>query len=329
MSIRRRVSKHAKLVPDPGVLGFRQWKDAIPEWKNPFSAINKLFPARKIESPEKLVEIEECQELVRKEGWNPQAHLTLAKKYEGQGEKQKATAEYFLAAEIFLKNGSYTHAFSIYKQIEKCDPSLEMVRLKIADVCQKMGLLGDAFSQYIQLLRHYHDHGREDKCKEILALMGDFEQKDFLPDEKAYVKYRLVKESLEPQEEEKGRSGFFAEKTERFFDLGAELEASEPIDAGDGKKISVEKISGYEDILKELKKTEHSDQVYPNYYYQLGLACLEMGFINEAVDHFQIAIERGQNPLEAARLLGTCFAQEGSEDFHWQPPETSRESVVS
>jgi len=59
------------------------------------------------------------------------------------------------------------------------------------------------------------------------------------------------------------------------------------------------------------------------------LACLEMGFINEATGQFQIAIERGQNPLESARLLGTCFAQKGSQDLHFKPPETSRENVMN
>ncbi len=328
-SIQRRVSKHAKILPNPVILGLRQWVGAIPEWKHPFRAINRLFPPRKIESLDASCDLEECQELVKKEPWNPKAHLALAKKYEGNGEKEKANAEYFLAAEIFHKNGSYPHAVSIYKQIEKSDPSLEMVRLKMADVYKKMGLLDDAFSQYSQLLNHYHDLGWKDKCKEILVLMVGCERKDCQPDEKAYVKYRLMKESSEPQEREKGRSEFFTEETEKFFDLSAELDTSEPIDAGDGKKISVEKIYGYEDILKELKKSDISDQVYSNYYYQLGLACLEMGFINEAVDHFQLAIEKGQNPLEAARLLGACFEQKGSDDIHRQPPENSRKNVVN
>ncbi len=326
-SLRRGMSKLAKLIGKPEIPKLSQRKDAIPD-RNAFKSINKLFPPGKIESPENSGKLEECQGFVKKEPWNPHAHLALAKIYEGKGEKQKATAEYFLVAEIFLKNSLYPHALAIYKQIEKSDPSLDMVLFKIADVYQKMGLLDDAFSQYSQLLHHYNDLGRKDKSKEILALMAHFEQKNFRPDEKAYVKYRLMKESSGPQEEERGRTGFSGEETERFFDLNAELEASKPIDMGDEKKISVGKIYGYGDILKELKKSGLPDKVHPNFYYHLGLACLEMGFINEAIDQFQIAIEKGQNPLESARLLGTCFTQKGSQDLHWQPPKTSRKVEV-
>ena len=328
-SIRRGISKLINLFPKLEIRRLRHWKDGIPDRNDPFEAINKLFPPDKKESSENLANLEEGQALVKKEPWNPHAHLILAKLYDGKGEKQKATAEYFLVAEIFLENGLYPHAISIYKQIEKSDPSIDMVRLKIADVYQKMGLLDDAFSQYSQLLRHYHNLGRTDKSKEILALMVYFEQKGFQPDEKAYVKYRLLKEFSEPQEEEGQSAGFSGEETERVFDLSAELEISKPIDMEDEKKISVEKIYGYEDILKELNKSGLPDQVHPNYYYHLGLACLEMGFINEATGQFQIAIERGQNPLESARLLGTCFAQKGSQDLHFKPPETSRENVMN
>lgn len=328
-SARRGISKLANLIPKLEIQRLRQWKDALPDRKTPFEVINKLFPRHKIESQENLGKLEECLELVKKEPWNPHAHLTLAKIYEGKGEKQKATAEYFLVAEIFFNNGLYPHAISIYKQIEKSDPSLDMVRLKIADVYQKMGLLNDAFSQYSQLLRHYQNLGRKDKSKEILALMAYFEQKGFQPDEKAYVKYRLMKEFSEPQEEESGSAGFSGAEPESVFDLSAELEISKPIDMEDEKKISVEKFYGYEDILKELTKSGLPDQVHPNFYYHLGLACLEMGFINEATDQFQIAIERGQNPLESARLLGTCFTQKGSQDLPCEPPQTSRENVMN
>ena len=42
------------------------------------------------------------------------------------------------------------------------------------------------------------------------------------------------------------------------------------------------------------------------------MACSEMGFRNEAIEQFQMAIEKGQNPFEAARLLDSILAEEGS-----------------
>ncbi|MDH4265763.1 MAG: hypothetical protein OEW45_09020, partial [Deltaproteobacteria bacterium] len=37
----------------------------------------------------------------------------------------------------------------------------------------------------------------------------------------------------------------------------------------------------------------------------------EMGFIDEAVEQLQAALERGQNPFEAAKLLSWCFREKG------------------
>ena len=43
----------------------------------------------------------------------------------------------------------------------------------------------------------------------------------------------------------------------------------------------------------------------------MGAACQEMGFIDEAIAQFQIALKKGQKPCEAAHLLGCCFREKG------------------
>jgi tetratricopeptide (TPR) repeat protein len=258
-------------------------------------------------------ELGEYQQRVKREPSNPDVHLKLAKIYEQKGEKQKAIAEYFLVAEIFFKKGFYPHAMEIYKLILGWDQSLDLVSLKIANTYQKMDLWEDAFSHYSQLLHYYQERGLKDKAREIMDLMAEFEQKKFKPDEGAYLKYRLVKEFAKLQEEEKGMGGSPRAEKEEFFDLGAELETRKSIEFKGSKEISMEKIFGFDEILKELKRTVAPGEIYPNLNYHMGLASLEMGFIDEAIVQFQMAIERGQNPFEAARLLDTCFTKKGSE----------------
>ncbi len=257
-------------------------------------------------------ELAKYQELVKREPWNPNAHLTLARIYENQGERQKAIAEYFLVAEIFFRNGLYPNALTIYKQILERDQSLDHVNLKIAITYQKMNSLEKAFSQFSQLLHYYHGLGLKEKAQEIMTLMAGLRQKHFEPDEKAYLKYRLVKEFSKFRENERGNTENSKNEKGEFFDLSAELENSRPIEIGRSQGISGEKIYGFDAILKELKESEPLDKVYPNFHYHMGLACSEMGFRNEAIEQFQMAIEKGQNPFEAARLMDTILAEKAS-----------------
>ncbi len=257
-------------------------------------------------------ELAEYQELVKREPWNPNAHLKLARIYENQGEGQKAIAEYFLVAEIFFRNGLYPNALAINKQILEQDQSLDQVSLKIATIYQKMNSLENAFSQYNQLLHYYHGIGLKEKAQEIMTLMAGFEQEKIEPDEKAYLKYRLVKEISKFREKEKGSTEYSKKEEGEFFDLMVELENSRSMEIGGCKEISGEKSYGLEAILKELKKSPLPDKVYPNLNYHMGLACSEMGFRNEAIAQLQMAIEKGQNPFEAARLLDTILAEEAS-----------------
>ena len=40
-----------------------------------------------------------------------------------------------------------------------------------------------------------------------------------------------------------------------------------------------------------------------------GVACVEAGLIDDAIEQFQIAYEKKQNVFEAAHLLGLCFKE--------------------
>jgi tetratricopeptide (TPR) repeat protein len=300
------------------VLGLRKEK----EKSSPGESSGQLSKEEKAVDVNELVEY---QQRVKQEPWKPDVHLHLARIYEQKGEKQKAIAEYFLVAEIFFKKGFYPHAMEIYKLILGWDQSLDLVSLKIANTYQKMDLWGDAFSHYSQLLHYYQERGLKDKAREIMELMAEFEQKKFNPDEGAYLKYRLVKEFAKLQEAEKKIAGAPQAEKEEFFDLGAELETRKSIEGAGMKEISMDQIFGFEEILKELKRTVAPGEIYPNFNYHMGLASLEMGFIDEAIVQFQMAIEKGQNPFEAARMLDTCFSKKGSErepsPFLGKPPQ--------
>ena len=210
---------------------------------------------------------------------------------------------------------------AIYKQLPKQDPSLDHVYLKIADIYRKMGFTGDAFAQYRILLQHYDSQGSKDKALEVLSLMADMDPRKTDLKEKI----NIYKNSLN----QKGKAGTAepagAEgeppvqameppspdgKKSDFFDLGAMLESVETPQISGFKEISaMEKIYGFEEIFKELKENSGPSAVNPNFNFNLGVASREMGFTDDAIEQFQIALEKDQNPFEAANMLGLCYKE--------------------
>lgn len=256
---------------------------------------------------------QQALELLKRDPENPRGHLKLAEIYQKNGKKSKAISEYLLAAEIFAKNNLYFEAMAIYKQVPKQDPSLDHVYLKIADIYRKMGFLGDAFAQYRILVNHYDSMGMKEKALEVMGMMAEMDPRKITQKENGQIFYDIIK----PQEEGvlneidiHGGGDAKAEQKIPFFDLSAELDKDEPVELKDFKEISsLEKVYGVEEIFNELKETAGPSLAFPDFNYHMGVACKEMGFFDEAVNQFKIAIDQEQNPFEAASLLGLCFKE--------------------
>lgn len=275
--------------------------------------LDKILNVLKMGGPKEASEKEVLLKLVHKEPENAKAHLKLAEIYQRGGEKQKAISEYLVAADIFAKNNFFARAMAIYKQLPKQDPSLDHVYLKIADIYRKMGFLGDALAQYRILVQHYDNMGMKEKALEVMSLMAEIDPR------KAVQKEEDLKETIQVYKEEektvtRAEIPFkdFAEEKEKetFFDLGAELETAEITGVKGGQEIStLDRISGADEIFKELKETSGPSAVDPYFNYNLGVACRELGFFDDAVEQLQIAFENGQKSFEAANLLGLCYKE--------------------
>ena len=257
---------------------------------------------------------EKYLDLVHKEPENAKAHMKLAEVYQKNGDKQKAVEQYLLAADIFAKNNFYARAMAVYKQVPKQDPSLDHVYLKIADIYKKMGFLGDALAQYRLLIQYYDRMGMKEKALEVMGLMSEVDHR------KSLAAAKGLKSGVQiPQEE--GDSPYPADTTLKkslggekkdLFDLGAELEADGPMEIGSPMDISTsDEISGAGDIFRELKETGGPSIVDPHFNYSMGVACREMGFLEDAIEQFQIALDQGQNPFESASMLAFCFREKG------------------
>jgi tetratricopeptide (TPR) repeat protein len=240
----------------------------------------------------------------------------MAELYQKQKDHPKAVAEYLMAAEIYSRNNLFPQAMAIYKQVLKQNHGLDQVHFKIADIYRQMGFLGDAFYRYNLLLQRYNIHGNKEKAMEVMGLMAELDPRKFTLGETP-PQARTIADLPKPNMDERKKieiavgKDLGEEKRGAFYNLGEALEAGSAIELKGDNEISMESGFGFKEILAELKETAGPSKAYPNFNFHMGVACREMGFIDEAIEQFQVALEKRQNPFESAQSLSWCYKEKG------------------
>ena len=278
--------------------------------------LDKFSDVLKIGKGKAGFDVEKYLDRADKEPGNTEAHLKLAKSYEKRGEMGEATKEYLLAAASFTRNGHYPQALTVYKHILKGSPNLDRVEMKIAEIYGKMGEVENAYSVYERLLEAYNQQGRDDRAQEIMCLMAELSMQRATTGGKVRISSEGAQLSPPPTV---NMTGGNVPKTippeggkkKVAFDLGAEPETHQPLEVKGFSKITAEKVYGFNDIFKELKRSDIPSADFADFNYHMGVACRQMGHIDEAIEQFRLALEKGQNPCEAPHLLGRCFWDKG------------------
>ncbi len=196
------------------------------------------------------------------------------------------------------------------------DPFEDTAYLELAKTYLKMGLREDALAQYRILVQHYKSLGMKDKALKVMAVMAridpskaDIEKK--ITGLKHFMKVKDRGAPITgPEEGTIPEASLSGKGKEAYFDLGAELEITKSEVTRDYKEIETsDQGPGCAEIFKKLRAISSTSSMGPNSNYNMGLACLELGFIDDAIQQFQIAYEKRENPFEAARLLGLCFKE--------------------
>ena len=268
--------------------------------------------------------LEEYMDLAQRFPENAAYQLKLAEIYQKKGEEEKAIAKYLQAAEIFGQDNFFPQAMAIYKQVLTLNPHLIHANQKMGEIYRQMGYLGEAITQYKIVVKHYETWGRKEKAPQIQSLIRELEAEKSAREKKGPVTAETKKSSEAKAEAVSApgpkpaspskviRPAPSREKNdENLFDLGVELAAGNPGDLKDLKEISTDKLFGFEEIFKELQETVIPAELYPNFNYHMGKACREMGFNDGAIEQLQIAMQNGQNPIDAAKILSKCFREKG------------------
>ena len=266
---------------------------------------------------------EQVLELAQEYPENAAFQLKLAEVYLRKGKEEKAIAKYLQGAEVFCREKFLPQAMAVYKKVISLNPHLFHANQRMGEMYLEMGYFSDAIAQYKIVAKHCEQWGKKERVPGILSLIQEMEREKTIREKKAAP--CASQEPFESQEDRKTlspskrvpgslvphRGAPPGEKRDQGFDLVAELANKDDGDLLDPTATSAERLSGFDEILKELQQTVIPAEVYPDFNLQMGKACMEMGFHDGAIEQFQIALEKGQKLGEVARHLSKCYREKG------------------
>jgi len=198
-----------------------------------------------------------------------------------------------------------------YEKLLKARPEDLKARLKLADLYIKAGDKDRAVSELLEIAQQYLKQEMDLKAisiyKKILVLNPDFldvyyrlgdlyMKRGLLGDAKIQYKRVLERAPHEYQAEEKIRKIERKEKERRAKEKEAE-----------GKKAIMK------DLMKEIEE-QLSVQVEKDDYqthYNLGVAFMEMGLYEKAIDEFKIVMNDPSLEFDSYLMLGVCYREKG------------------
>ena len=90
--------------------------------------------------------------------------------------KKEESVKYFkMAGSIYARDGFHQRAIAVYRQILEVDKYNYDIRLEIATLYRKLGLMAEATPHFKESLKHFEEKGDRDKCLEIIKNLVELE----------------------------------------------------------------------------------------------------------------------------------------------------------
>ncbi|WP_145924823.1 tetratricopeptide repeat protein [Syntrophotalea acetylenivorans] len=99
----------------------------------------------------------------------------LAELYSRDKMAEMALATYESVAKHYEDNGFFLKALAVYKQMQKVDASKPELYQRLAEINVKQGLVGNALTEYHNLLKLYRSQGETDEALKILDQMKELD----------------------------------------------------------------------------------------------------------------------------------------------------------
>ncbi len=115
--------------------------------------------------------IKDYQKLVELEPNDLRNRQKLAELYNRSKMPALAIEEFQKVGKHYTDNGFFLKAIAVYKQIQRIDAGRDEVYLKLAELNEKQGLIGNALAEYRSLIAHYEKCGDSEGVVKVLQKM--------------------------------------------------------------------------------------------------------------------------------------------------------------
>ena len=259
--------------------------------------------------------------------------LRLGEVYVRMEKKPEAVKEYTEVAKFHSDSGFFLKSIAVYKQILKIDDSDVNIRLHLAELYSKQGISADAVFQYMIAMKKFENDGSEDDVidvlKKIRAIAPDNEEVKKRLDEKLGKDEQLEGSSAESDEAEQPQIESVPDVSpEEVDDVSDTTVAEEKVpevsldfsvdsDCSDNLSFLEEVETGESigdgalDLSPEVrngmeKGIDEKDDDDPEVNYYRGIAHMEIGFYDQAIEEFKVASQAENFAFDSYTRLGLC-----------------------
>ncbi len=242
-------------------------------------------------------------------------HIKLAELYLKNNEKDKAIGEYLYAAQKYEEKKLYQIAISTYNLIISLDPAKTYIYTTLADIYIRNGFNGDAVTVLEKLAHYYHENNMLPECIETLNKILDIdpqneiyklkvkrfvEEKEIMSTEKIALYFPPNTRADQPHEN--NFQSLIKKAPYDFFDLEENLQSDESYGLGANNSSPEESIDPFEDntdqtkpydeIFNEMRliNEQSAESALPDFYYNLGIAHMQVKQFENAIEDFKKAI---------------------------------------
>lgn len=242
-------------------------------------------------------------------------HIKLAELYLKNNEKDKAIGEYLYAAQKYEEKNLYQIAISTYNLIISLDPGKTYIYTTLADIYTRNGFNGDAVTVLEKLAHYYHEKNMLPECIETLNKILDIDPhneifklkvKRFIEDKEIMSAEKMAHYSSPNTRATKPCENNFQSLIKKasydFFDLEENLQGDDsfcletsiaiPEESSGLFEDNQDQTKPYDEIFNEMKlmNEQSAESALPDFYYNLGIAHMQVKQFENAIEDFKKAI---------------------------------------
>ena len=241
-------------------------------------------------------------------------HIKLAELYLKNNNKDKALSEYLYAAQKYEEKKLYQIAISTYNLIISIDPEKTYIYTSLADIYIRNGFNGDAVSILEKLAHYYYERNMLSECIETLNKILDIDPdneifklkvKRFIEHKELMSAENLInfsrKNSSNSAQSQNNFQSLIKKASYDFFDLEENLQGDDSYSLATDHAHQEDSAfyeethaqqKPYDDIFDEIKQINEqgSESALPDFYYNLGIAHMQVKQFENAIEDFKRAI---------------------------------------